>query len=80
MGEEEINTSSEIEHIEEGELAEQVQDTDPQDETPGNGTDGLGSGDQETVDNIPPVCHNTSGTCVDIGPEELMGMYIDNLL
>lgn len=75
VSEEEVNTSSDIEHIEEGELADQGPGVVPGSPTPGEG-ESEGVGENEAVDNrnIPPVVHNTSGTCVDICPEDVMGM------
>ena len=75
VSEEEVNTSSDIEHIEEGELADQGPDVIPGSPTHGEG-ESQGVGENEAVDNrnIPPVVHNTSGTCVDICPEDVMGM------
>ncbi|XP_062591640.1 uncharacterized protein LOC134253146 [Saccostrea cucullata] len=89
--EEDVNTSSEIEHIEEGELAEHTT-TAPENLTPEEGGDKVtadvfpgeeGEGravtTEEAVDsrNIPPVVHNTSGTCVDICPEEVTNQAED---
>ncbi|XP_062596286.1 uncharacterized protein LOC134257706 [Saccostrea cucullata] len=89
--EEDVNTSSEIEHIEEGELAEHTT-TAPENLTPEEGGDKV-TGDvfpgeegegravttEEAVDsrNIPPVVHNTSGTCVDICSEEVTNQAED---
>nr|XP_022290059.1 uncharacterized protein LOC111101752 isoform X2 [Crassostrea virginica] len=79
VSEEEVNTSSDIEHIEEGELADQGPGVVPGSPTPGEG-EGEGVGENEAVDNrnIPPVVHNTSGTCVDICPEDVMGLPEDH--
>ncbi|XP_061192358.1 uncharacterized protein LOC133200586 [Saccostrea echinata] len=89
--EEDVNTSSEIEHIEEGELAEHTSDAPenltpeegddkvPKDVFPGEESDGQAVTTEEAVDsrNIPPVKHNTSGTCVDICPEEVTNQTED---